>query len=121
MRTIAKIIPIAAVMLLVSTAAWSQLRSTEEVSFRTSADCINCKHAIEEMFTFERGVRHALLDLEKNIVTVRYNSRRTDPERLRKALIDLGYKAEPVEEEKEGAGEGATGESGQQAGCCGNP
>ncbi|TVR71685.1 MAG: heavy-metal-associated domain-containing protein [Marinilabiliales bacterium] len=120
MRTISRIIPFAAIMLLVSTAAWSQLRSTEEVSFKTSADCINCKHAIEEMFTFERGVRHALLDLEKNIVTVRYNSRRTDPEKLQKALIDLGYKAEPVEEEKERSGEDADGETGQQSGCCGN-
>ena len=121
MKKFARAIPVAAIMLLLSTSAWGQLFATEEISFKTSADCINCKAAIEEMFTFERGVRHASLDLDENIVTVRYYSRRTNPERLQKALIDLGYKADPVEKDKEGAGKGAAGETGEQSGCCGNP
>ncbi len=90
-----------AILMFFSNSAWSQLRNTEEVQFKTSADCPMCKAKIEEMFTFERGVRHAVLDLEKNIVTVRYNSRRTDEERLRNALLDLGYKADPVDGEDE--------------------
>ncbi len=105
MQTPVRIVAVAAFMLLFSTPSWSQLRNIEEVQFKTSADCPMCKEAIEEMFTFERGVRHAILDLEKNVVTVRYNSRRTDEERLRNALLDLGYKADPVEGEEEEGGE----------------
>ena len=49
------------------------------------------------MLTFERGVRLALLDMDTKKVTVRYNPRRTDPGKLRKAITKIGYDADDME------------------------
>jgi periplasmic mercuric ion binding protein len=83
-----------ALVFLISTATYSQNRNTDEVKIKTSAQCPMCKESIEKMLTFERGVRHALLDMETKKVTVRYNTRRTDPDKLRKAITKLGYDAD---------------------------
>ena len=71
------------------------------MDIKTSAQCPMCKESIEEMLTFERGVRLAVLDMETKAVTVRYNIRRTDPEKLRKAISKLGYDADDIEGDSE--------------------
>ena len=101
MNPIIRIISLAALLMLYSSAGYSQLRNSEEVEIKTSAQCPMCKESIEEMLTFERGVRHALLDMETKKVTVRYNSRRTDADRLRKAITKLGYDADDMEGDSE--------------------
>jgi periplasmic mercuric ion binding protein len=101
MKSFIKLISIAALLILVQSTGYSKLRNTEEVEIKTSAQCPMCKESIEEMLTFERGVRHALLDMETKIVAVRYNSRRTDADRLRKAITKLGYDADDMEGDSE--------------------
>ncbi len=101
MNPIIRLFSISALLMLFSSAGYSQLRNTEEVEIKTSAQCPMCKESIEEMLTFERGVRHALLDMETKIVAVRYNSRRTDADRLRKAITKLGYDADDMEGDSE--------------------
>ncbi len=102
MNSFIRLFSIAVLLILVQPAAYSQLlRNTQEVEIKTSAQCPMCKESIEEMLTFERGVRHALLDMETKIVTVRYNSRRTDADRLRKAITKLGYDADDMEGDSE--------------------
>ena len=96
-----KIILTSAVMLIFVLPASAQLFRTEEVEIKTSAQCPMCKEAIEEHLTFERGVRHALLDMETKKVTVRYSPGRTNPDRLRKAITTLGYDADEMEGDSE--------------------
>ncbi len=101
MKHITRLFTVAVTLMLFSSAAYSQGRNTEEVEIMTSAQCPMCKESIEKMLTFERGVRHALLDMETKKVTVRYNSRRTDPDKLRKAINKLGYDADDMEGDPE--------------------
>jgi periplasmic mercuric ion binding protein len=90
-----------AFLLMFSSSGFSQGRNTEELEIKTSAQCPMCKESIEKMLTFERGVRNALLDMETKKVTVRYNSRRTNPDNLRKAINKLGYDADDKEGDPE--------------------
>ncbi len=101
MKLIIRLFSIAALSMLFVTTAFSQLRNTQEVEIKTSAQCPMCKESIEKMLTFERGVNHALLDMETKKVVVKYNSRRTDPEILRKAITRLGYDADEMNGDSE--------------------
>jgi periplasmic mercuric ion binding protein len=96
MKTIIKIFPLIALLSVVSPALFAQSRNAE-VEIKTSAQCPMCKERIEKTLTFERGVRHALLDLETKKVTVRYNARRTGPDKLREAITSVGYDADKME------------------------
>ena len=82
-------------LVLLALPVYSQGR-TSEVEIKTSSQCEMCKESIERFMTFERGVRNAVLDLESAILTVRFNSRRTDLESLRNAVAGLGYDADDV-------------------------
>jgi periplasmic mercuric ion binding protein len=94
MKTLTGILSISFFLMIFSTKAYSFQGNTREVEIETSAQCPMCKESIEKMLTFERGVRFALLDMETKKVTVRYNGRRTDPDKLRKAINKLGYDAD---------------------------
>jgi periplasmic mercuric ion binding protein len=94
MKTLTGILSLSFFLMIFSTVAFSSQGNTQEVKIETSAQCPMCKESIEKMLTFERGVRLALLDMETKKVTVRYNSRRTDPDKLRKAINKLGYDAD---------------------------
>lgn len=97
MKSIVRLLSIAILMMMFSSPSWAQRRNTAEVEIKTSAQCPMCKESIERTLTFERGVRNALLDMETKKVTVRYNSRRTGPDKLRKAITSLGYDADHME------------------------
>ncbi len=101
MKSIVRFVPIAVLFLMFSTSAYPQFWKTEEVEIKTSAQCPMCRESIEETLTFERGVRHALLDMETKKVKVKYSSRRTNPERLRAAITRLGYDADDKEGDPE--------------------
>jgi periplasmic mercuric ion binding protein len=113
MNSKSRFFSIVAFAFLISTATYSQNRNTDEVKIKTSAQCPMCKESIEKMLTFERGVRHALLDMETKEVTVRYNNRRTDPEKLRKAITKIGYDADDQQGDEKAYSE--------LPGCCKKP
>lgn len=66
------------------------------LTIATSAVCEMCVATIEEGFAFEKGVNSAHVDLTTNTVTVRYKTKKTDPETLRLALTDMGYAADSI-------------------------
>jgi periplasmic mercuric ion binding protein len=70
-----------------------------EVKIQTSAQCGMCKERIEKSMVFEKGVKALTLDLETKILTVTYNEKKTDPEKLRKAITKIGYDADDLEAE----------------------
>jgi copper chaperone CopZ len=69
---------------------------TTSVKIQTSAQCGECKAAIEKQLNYEKGVKSAKLDDESKIVTVIYNSEKTNPDILRKSIASIGYDADSI-------------------------
>jgi len=71
-------------------------KKNEEVKIQTSAVCGMCKERIEHDLAFEKGVTSVSLDNETKIVTVGYNPKKTDPDKIRTAISKIGYDADQV-------------------------
>jgi copper chaperone CopZ len=67
-----------------------------EVKIQTSAVCEMCKETIEHDLLFEKGVKKVSLDLDTKVVTVVYNSKKTDEEKIRIAITKIGYDADTL-------------------------
>ena len=91
---------------LISSTAFAQEKSkkkTETVKYWVSMSCENCKAKVEKNIAYEKGVKDMNVDLDTKTVTLTYKTGKTNPEKLEKALKDLGYKTEKLaaEEKKE--------------------
>jgi periplasmic mercuric ion binding protein len=69
----------------------SNKKATEEVTFTVSMHCSACKEKIEKYIPMERGVKDLKVDLEKKEVTVIYKPTKTNVDKLKKAIEELGY------------------------------
>ncbi len=69
---------------------------TTNIKIQTSARCGECKEAIEMQLNYEKGVKSAQLDNDTKIVTVIYNSEKTNPDILRKSIASIGYDADSI-------------------------
>ena len=67
-----------------------------EIKIQTSAQCEDCKERIEKNIAFEKGVKDVNLNLEDKVLTVKYKTNKTTPEKLREAVSDIGYDADDV-------------------------
>lgn len=77
--------------------AFSQkTNKTEIIKIQTSAQCDMCKHTIEKAMAYEKGVKKSTLDVPTSVLTVEYNPKKTTPEKIRKAVSDVGYDADDV-------------------------
>lgn len=66
------------------------------VKIKTSAICTQCKEKIENDLSFEKGVKSANLDVDSKIVTVIYNTKKTDEQKIRIAVTKIGYDADTL-------------------------
>jgi mercuric ion binding protein len=71
------------------------------LTMKTSGQCEMCKDRLETAFAYEKGVFSSSFDLETKDFTVYYNPKKTDPDKLRKAVNAVGYdaddtKADPI-------------------------
>lgn len=69
---------------------------TDTIHIQTSAVCETCKKILENDLSFEKGVKKSTLDLETKILTVIYNSEKTNPEKIRLAVTKSGYDADSL-------------------------
>lgn len=78
---------------LFGTAASAQkpLASLDIVS---STVCDMCKETIEKELIYEKGVKKVSVDLSTSTVHVEYDAKKSAPEKLRAALVKLGYAAD---------------------------
>ena len=67
-----------------------------EIKIKTSSQCDMCKEKIEETLAFEKGVKSSNVEVEKQIVTVKYRKGKTSPAKIRKAISKAGYDADDV-------------------------
>lgn len=89
-------------------AVLTQAQTKKEVVFTTEPEieCQNCVKRIKDNLRFEKGVKAVNPDLKTKLVTVQYDSEKTDPEKLIKAFAKINYKAtivEPTETKEEQA------------------
>lgn len=60
-------------------------------------ECNNCKAKVENILAFEKGVRKLDYDVEKHLVTVTFEDKKTNVETLQNTLVKyLNYKSEVV-------------------------
>ena len=76
-----------------------QAQTIKEVVFTTEPEieCNNCVKRIKENIRFEKGVKAINPDLNTKLVTIQYDSEKTDVEKLIKAFAKIKYKAVVVE------------------------
>lgn len=63
----------------------------QEVVFDVSMDCHGCQTKIEKNISWEKGVKDLKVDLEKKTVTIKYDKRKTDEEKLKEAIAKLNF------------------------------
>ncbi|MFC5407847.1 heavy-metal-associated domain-containing protein [Larkinella bovis] len=74
----------------------------KEVKIKTSAICEMCKSRIERNLAFEKGVKESNLDLTNKVVTVKYNPKKTDVNRIKATISKTGYDADEVTADEKG-------------------
>ncbi len=72
----------------------SKQKKTEEVTFNVNMNCHNCQAKIEKNIPWEKGVKDLKVDLENKTVTVSYDPKKTDPEKLKAAFEKLEFTCE---------------------------
>ena len=82
-------------------AVLTQAQSIKEVVFTTEPDihCESCVNKIKNNLRFEKGVKAINPDLNTKLVTIKYDSEKTNPDNLIKAFAKIKYKATVVEPE----------------------
>jgi periplasmic mercuric ion binding protein len=66
------------------------------VKIKTSAICKMCKARIEKDMSLTKGVEKAELNLDDKVLTLKYNSKKTDAATLKTALSKIGYDADDL-------------------------
>ena len=85
------------VMVITSCATSKSGESTKMTSFiQTNAQCGDCKERIEGLLNYEKGIIYSNLDLETKIVEVKYNTKKTSLEEVKKVISGIGYNADEV-------------------------
>jgi copper chaperone CopZ len=69
-------------------------KNTEEIKILTSAQCDQCKTRIETAMAFEKGIVKTDLDVNSKVLTVTYKPSKTTPDKIRKAINEVGYDAD---------------------------
>ncbi len=62
----------------------------------TSSLCSTCKKTIEHEMSFEKGVKSSDLDIETRVLTIIYEAKKTNLEKLRIAVTKIGYDADSL-------------------------
>ncbi len=68
----------------------------QAIQIKTSAVCDMCKETLEKAMAFEKGVKDSNLDVDSKILTVKFDPKRTSPERIKKAITLTGYDADDM-------------------------
>lgn len=80
--------------LIMNGSALAQDNGPQQVKIKTSSVCDMCKKTIEKAMAYEKGVESALLDVPSQMLTVTFNSGKTNPEKIKKAVTKTGYDAD---------------------------
>ncbi|GAB3819348.1 heavy-metal-associated domain-containing protein [Pontibacter rugosus] len=71
----------------------NQSGNQKTVEIKTSAVCNMCKHTLEKAMAYEKGVKSSNLDVKSKVLTVVFDSRKTNADNIVKAVTETGYDA----------------------------
>lgn len=86
-----------AVIIILITINLTVNAQVKKVEIKTSAICEMCKNTIEKDMAFEKGVKSSSLDLETKILTIEFNAKKTNPEKIRTRITKIGYHADDMQ------------------------
>lgn len=69
----------------------STSKTPEIVVFTVNMDCQNCVEKITKQLTFEKGVRDLYVNLENQVVAVKFRPDKTNKAHLQKVLEKMEY------------------------------
>ncbi len=67
-------------------------KKEKTVTYNVELDCHMCQKKIEENIPFEKGFKDMDVDIEKNIVVVKFDPTKTDSIKIAKAIEELDFK-----------------------------
>lgn len=78
---------------------------SQELKFKTSAECGECKERIEGKLNYTKGIIYSDLNYKSQELTVKFNPSKISVETIKTIVSDLGYdiddvKANPEEQAK---------------------
>ncbi len=91
-----KLLSILLVALGMTTFSMAQNAKEAEVKIKTSAVCGMCKKTIEKAMSYEKGVQSASLDVDSKMLTIVYNPKKTNIDKLRTSVSKTGYDADNI-------------------------
>ena len=68
-----------------------------QVVFASNIHCAKCAEKVRENISYEKGVKDLKVDADTKLITVTFNTSKTDTLKLQKAIGKLGYTAKVVE------------------------
>lgn len=72
------------------------IAQVDTVKIATSSLCSTCKKKIEHDLSFEKGVKKSEVDIDTKVVTVIFDSKKTNPDKIRMAITKSGYDADSL-------------------------
>ncbi len=93
MRTL-KFLSLILIVLFVGQKSFAQEAKEAVIKIKTSSQCDMCKETIEKALAYEKGVISADLDVSTKYVTVKYKTKKTNPDKIRIAITKVGYDAD---------------------------
>jgi copper chaperone CopZ len=81
---------------VLSIQGFMKAQGTDTLKIKTSAQCEMCKERIENALAYEKGIVNSNLDLKTKIVTVVYKPSKTNSDKIKMALSQVGYDADDV-------------------------
>lgn len=88
-----KNLSLALTLMLFSFSAYAQ-SGEQTIQVKTSAVCSMCKKTLEKAMAYEKGVKSSNLHVESQMLTVVFDTKKTNPEKIRKAINATGYDAD---------------------------
>ena len=70
------------------------------VTFEVTITCENCKKTIEKNIAFEKGMKDMKVDLDNKLVTLTFDSRKNNEQKIIEAFSKLGYDAVVMKNKK---------------------
>jgi periplasmic mercuric ion binding protein len=62
----------------------------------TNRLCEKCKYNLGRNIVFEKGVRNVVVDVEKKLITIKYDSSKTNLAKLKKYIASIGFDADEL-------------------------
>jgi copper chaperone CopZ len=83
-------------MMLMFTIGIASAQGNDTLTVKTTTVCPMCKATIEKAMAYEKGVATSNVDYAAQTVTVIYNPKKTNPEKIKKAITMTGYAADEM-------------------------